>query len=53
MKPKAFQIICNAKVSGLIADNQMIKCVELESGKKILADAVLAGYWSYSKHTTC
>ena len=40
---KGVSIICNAKVSGLIADNQMIKCVELESGKKILADAVLVG----------
>lgn len=40
---KGVSIICNAKVSGLIADNQMIKCVELESGKKILADAVIVG----------
>jgi 3-phenylpropionate/trans-cinnamate dioxygenase ferredoxin reductase subunit len=30
-------------VSGLIAENQIINCVELESGEKILADAVLAG----------
>ena len=40
---KGVQIICNARVSGLIAENQMINCVELESGEKILADAVLAG----------
>ena len=40
---KGVQIICNARVSGLIAENQMINCVELESGEKILADVVLAG----------
>ena len=40
---KGVQIICNVRVSGLIAENQVINCVELESGKKILADAVLAG----------
>ena len=40
---KGVQVICNARVSGLIAENQMINCVELESGEKILADAVLAG----------
>ena len=40
---KGVQIICNARVSGLIAENQIINCVELESGEKILADAVLAG----------
>ena len=40
---KGVQIICNARVSGLIAENQIINYVELESGKKILADAVLAG----------
>jgi len=40
---KGVQIICNARVSGLIAENQMINCVELESGEKILVDAVLAG----------
>jgi len=42
-KAKGVQIICNARVSGLIAENQIINCVELESGEKILADAVLAG----------
>ena len=40
---KGVKIICNAKVNGLIAENQIINCVELESGETILADAVLAG----------
>ena len=40
---KGVQIICNARVSGLIAENHTINSVELESGEKILADAVLAG----------
>ncbi len=40
---KGVRIICNAKVNGLIAENQTINCVELESGETILADAVLAG----------
>ena len=37
------KIICNAKVSTLIANDQSIDCVELESGEKIRTDAVLAG----------
>ena len=37
------KIICNAKVSSLIANDQSIDCVELESGEKIRTDAVLAG----------
>jgi 3-phenylpropionate/trans-cinnamate dioxygenase ferredoxin reductase subunit len=40
---KGVQIICNARVRGLIAENHTINSVELESGEKILADAVLAG----------
>ena len=40
---KGVKIICNAKVNSLIAENQIINCVDLESGEKILADAVLAG----------
>tara|TARA_B110000305_G_scaffold240950_1_gene313179 strand:+ start:54 stop:1277 length:1224 start_codon:yes stop_codon:yes gene_type:complete len=40
---KGVKIICNARVSGLVAENQIINCVELESGEQILADAVLAG----------
>jgi 3-phenylpropionate/trans-cinnamate dioxygenase ferredoxin reductase component len=40
---KGVQIICNTRVIGLIAENQVINCVELESGEKISTDAVLAG----------
>ena len=40
---KGVKIICNARVSCLIAESQMISCVELDSGEKISADAVLAG----------
>ena len=40
---KGVEIICNARVSALIAENQIINYVELESGEKIEADAVLAG----------
>jgi|TARA_B110000305_G_scaffold234831_1_gene293498 3-phenylpropionate/trans-cinnamate dioxygenase ferredoxin reductase subunit len=40
---KGVKVICNARVSGLLAENQTINCVELESGKKIPTDAVLVG----------
>ena len=40
---KGVKIICDARISNLIAENQLINCVELESGEKIVADAVLAG----------
>ena len=40
---KGVKVICNARVSGLLAENQTINCVELESGEKIPTDAVLAG----------
>ena len=36
-------IICNAKVNELIADNENINTVCLESGEKIAADMVLVG----------
>ena len=37
------KIICNAKVNELIADNENINTVCLESGEKIAADMVLVG----------
>ena len=40
---KGVQIICNAKVNGLLAENHIINSIELESGEKIPAEAVLAG----------
>jgi len=40
---KGVKIICNAKVNGLLAENHIINSIELESGEKIPADAVLAG----------
>ncbi|MDA0759195.1 MAG: FAD-dependent oxidoreductase [Proteobacteria bacterium] len=40
---KGVKVICNSRVSGLLAENQTINCVELESGEKIPTDAVLAG----------
>ncbi|KRO98628.1 MAG: hypothetical protein ABS15_02275 [SAR86 cluster bacterium BACL1 MAG-120823-bin87] len=40
---KGVKVICNSRVSGLLAENQTINCVELQSGEKILTDAVLAG----------
>jgi len=40
---KGVKIICNAKVNGLLAENHIINSIELESGEKIPAEAVLAG----------
>jgi len=40
---KGVKVICNVRVSGLLAENQTINCVELESGEKIPTDAVLVG----------
>ncbi len=40
---KGVQIICNAKVTNLNAENQMINSVSLESGESLAADIVLVG----------
>ena len=40
---KGVEIICNAKIASLNAENKMINSVLLESGKSIAADIVLAG----------
>ena len=40
---KGVEIICNARVSGLNAENKMINEVSLESGESIAADMVLVG----------
>lgn len=40
---KGVRIICNAKVTNLNAENQMINSVSLESGESLAADIVLVG----------
>ena len=40
---KGVRIICNAKVTNLNAENQMINSVSLESGETLAADIVLVG----------
>ena len=40
---KGVRIICNAKVTNLNAENQMIHSVSLESGESLAADMVLVG----------
>jgi 3-phenylpropionate/trans-cinnamate dioxygenase ferredoxin reductase subunit len=40
---KGVRIICNAKVTNLNAENQMINSVSLDSGESLAADIVLAG----------
>ena len=40
---KGVRIICNAKVTSLIAENQMIHSVSLESGESLAADIVPVG----------
>ena len=40
---KGVEIICNAKIASLNAENKMINAVLLESGESIAADIVLAG----------
>ena len=40
---KGVRIICNAKVTNLNAENQMINSVSLESGENLAADIVLVG----------
>jgi 3-phenylpropionate/trans-cinnamate dioxygenase ferredoxin reductase subunit len=40
---KGVKIICNAKVTNLNAENQMINSVSLESGESLAADIVLVG----------
>ena len=40
---KGVRIICNAKVTNLNAENQMIHSVSLESGESLAADIVLVG----------
>jgi 3-phenylpropionate/trans-cinnamate dioxygenase ferredoxin reductase subunit len=40
---KGVKIICNAKVTNLNAENQMINSVSLESGESLEADIVLVG----------
>ena len=40
---KGVEIICNAKITSLNAENKMINAVLLESGESIAADIVLAG----------
>ena len=40
---KGVRIICNAKVTNLNAENQMINSVSLESGESLVADIVLVG----------
>ena len=40
---KGVRIICNAKVTNLNAENQMINSVSLESGETIAADIVIVG----------
>lgn len=40
---KGVRIICNAKVTSLNAENQMIHSVSLESGESLAADIVLVG----------
>ena len=40
---KGVQIICNAKVTNLNAEKQMINSVSLESGESLAADIVLVG----------
>ena len=40
---KGVEVICNAKVNNLNAENQMIHSVSLESGESLAADIVLVG----------
>jgi len=40
---KGVRIICNAKITNLNAENQMIHSVSLESGESLAADIVLVG----------
>ena len=40
---KGVEVICNAKVNNLNAENQMIHSVSLESGENLAADIVLVG----------
>ena len=40
---KGVRIVCNAKVTNLNAENQMINSVSLESGESLAADIVLVG----------
>ena len=40
---KGVRIICNAKITNLNAENQMINSVSLESGETLAADIVLVG----------
>ena len=40
---KGVEIICNARVSSLNAENKLINSVSLESGESISADMVLVG----------
>ena len=40
---KGVEVICNAKVNNLNAENQMIHSVSLESGERLAADIVLVG----------
>ena len=50
---KGVRIICNAKVTNLNAENQMIHSVSLESGESLAADIVLVGIGAIPNTAAC